>query len=279
MTSTPHPPALSIRRRHPRWMQYYSLRKWQWLPWHMCLIGHGNPPIEKAPTHMQGLYQTHTQKSSAASDLLSFEGRTVILELPSQTGVSENSLTAFTQELERAASPTPFWTALTEHYEKHAQNEDERPHLQAASEACMKYFSTVTGLPRSHPALSRFDPGNVESAWEYAQLARLITLLSVADERPFRFALYCPRGDFEPHVGLGLNIYVPQEFLTGQGVLDTREVMVGITLGTADLVVDKPKALYVPLLVQEQFFSTMYVPTRTQSSAMYAHGRSCDLIL
>lgn len=267
---------MSLKRRHPRWMARYPQGRWTWQPWHMSLLGHGVTPHEKAPSFMASLYQTNTQHTPAAQELLSFEGRTPIQRLPAQTAATDTLLTKVTDELAAAASPLPFWPQPSRawHYRKHGCNDAEHPNLVAAADACMAFFSRVTGLPRTHPDLAAYDPGQVSSELEYVHLARLITLLAAEASRPFGLTLVCPRGDFEPHSALALNITVPQAFFTACGVLDTREVIVGLTLGFAD-----PSDLQWPLLVQDQSFATLFAATPRQASQLYASGRTCTLIL
>lgn len=266
---------LTVRNRHPRWLQQYPRGFWQ--PWHMSLLGHGPRPSEQPTTYMDSLYRTDTQQTPAAQDLLSFEARTPLGSLPTQTGTTETLLLPFAQELAATTDPAPFWTSLDAHYDKHVLRGDSAPFLRAASRACMQHLTRTTG--RSAAALASSDPGEVGSPEEYGRLARLITLIALSAERPFRLTLYCPFGDYEPFHGLAVNIYVPQEFLAGYGVLSDREVLVGITLAGQDHVPGPHGGVHVPRLVPEQNFSTLFAPTPREGARMYGHGRSCTLIL
>ncbi|WP_295822598.1 hypothetical protein [uncultured Deinococcus sp.] len=105
-------------------------------------------------------------------------------------------------------------------------------------------------------------------------MAQLITIVAQDTSRPFGFTLVCPGGNFEPHAALALNITVPQAFLTAHGVLDTREVMLGITLDFTD-----PSDLQWSLLMQDQSFAPLFAATPRQSSQLYGSGRSCTLLL
>ena len=264
---------MTLKKRHPRWMQVYPQGAWTW---HMSLIGHGMPAQERPTSFMSSLYQKNTQQTPAAAELLSFEGRTPIQGLPAQTGATETLLVNLADQLSEAASPLPFWPwrSLFGHYTKHGQNASQHHHLVAAADACMTAFARATGLPRSDPQLAAYDPGQISSALEYVQLARLITMVAMMSERFFPFTLICPRGDFDPHAALSINITVPQAFLTAHGVLDTREVILGITVGFAD-----PADHQWPLLTQDQSFATLFAPEQRTSSRLYASGRTAILIL
>lgn len=266
---------LNIRNRHSKWLQHYPKDFWQ--AWHMSLLGHNPRPTEHPVTHMYSLYRKDNQKTPAAQTLISFEARTLLGHLPSQTGTTENLLLDFAQDLNTNTSSQPFWTSLQSHYNKHVVEGDSGIYLRAASVACMQHLSITTG--QSIASLSSSDPGNLTTPEEYGRLARIITLIAVSAERPFRFTLYCSYGDYEPYHGLSLNIYIPQDFLAQYGVLSEREVLVGITLGSQNHVAGSHGGVYVPLLVPEQNFSTLFAPKSREGARMYADGRSAILIL
>lgn len=229
MTLTQRQRGLTIRARHPRWLQVYPLGFWQ--PWHMSLLGHDMLPTERPVALMDSLYRTDLQKTPPAAELLSFEARTSLPHLPHQTGVTETLLLDFAQELEQARDPRTFWPpqSLQRHFDKHVIRQDSGPYLQGAARAGMVALARLTGVAPAR--LAPLDPGNVDDAWSYAQLARLLLLLSLAAERPFGFTLYCPTGEYRLEHGLVLNIRVPPDFFRVAGQPSDREVLLGLTLG------------------------------------------------
>ncbi|MBB5234168.1 hypothetical protein [Deinococcus budaensis] len=267
--------SLTLRRRHPRWLELYPAGFWR--PWHMGLLGHGSVPVEKPVSLMEGLYRRDRQETPAAQDLLRFEARTVIGHLPTQTGATATLLQGFAEELEPAADLRPFWTTLNAHFEKHGQNSDEVAHLQAASTATMQHLVGLIGLSEAERAA--FDPGPVDTPGRYAALARLVVLLALTPERPFGFSLYCSYGDYEPYHALSLNVTVPQAFLADQGVLAERDVIVGLTVAGKDALPVPGGELLLPRLVPELYFSTLFAPRPREATRMYAGGRFCRLIL
>jgi hypothetical protein len=261
---------LTIPNRYPRWMQRYPQDFWQ--PWHMSLLGHGMIPRQESTALMETLYRTDTQKTAAATALISFEARTILGHLPPTTGANEALLQEFVEDLEGATDVRPFWTTLNDHFNKHVTLGSSGPALRAASSACMHYLTGLTGLSMAEHA--EVDPGEVDTPERYARLARLITLLSVTPERHFEFSLYCASDQT-----LALNIRVPPSFLTDQGEQADREVLVGLTLATADQVPGPGGGVAVPMLVPELYFSTLFAPTPREGKRMYGDGRSCHLNL
>lgn len=266
---------LTIANRHPHWLRHY--RQGDWQPWQMSLIGHGHVPRQEPPSLMDGLYRTDTQKTDAAQALLSFERRTLIGHLPPSTGVRPALLQDFAEELDRAADLRLFWTTLDAHFDKHVVRGNEGPFLAAAASACMAHLQTLMLLTTQE--LTATDPGTVSTPEEYARLARLIVLLAMTPERPFAFSLYCASSEYQPMHALALNIRIGQAFLHGYGVLDSREILVGLTVAGRDEVPGPSGGVIVPVLTPELYFSTLFAPEPKVSRGMYGHGRSCDLIL
>lgn len=266
---------LTISNRHPRWLERYA--PGFWMDWHMSLIGHNSRPWQRPVTFMDALYQTHTQKSAAASELLGFEARTVLGHLPAQSGATTGLLQAFAEDLEGALDLRPFWTTLDAHFDKHVRRGDSGPFLEAAASACMQHLAQTVGLSEQERA--DLEPGAVDTPERYARLARLITLLALAEERPFPISLYCASSEYEPVHALALNIQVPPAFLSTYGASDEREVLVGLTLAGKDQVPGPGGGVSVPVLVPDQYFSTLFAPTPRQGARMSGDGRSCHLIL
>lgn len=266
---------LTISKRHPRWREHYPQDFWT--PWHMSLLGHDQVPQQRPTSFMDALYRTNTQRSDAALELLGFERRTVLGHLPPHTGVTPDLLQGLAEELDAARDLRAFWTSLEAHFDKHVTRGDSGPFLAAASRACLSYLRSLTDLS---PMEARdLDPGEVDSPLAYARLARLITLLAVTPDRPFSFSLYCASSDYEPLHALALNVRVPQTFLSRQGVLAEREVLLGVTLAGKDEVPGPGGGVLVPTLVPDQYFSTLFAPTPRMGGRMYDAGRSCILTL
>lgn len=266
---------LTIARRHPHWLRHY--RQGDWLPWHMSLIGHGALPRQESTSLMDGLYRTDTQKTPAASALLSFEGRTVLGHLPPTTGVKPALLQDFAEDLGAAADLRPFWTTLDAHFRKHVTHGDSGPFLAAAATACMRHFEGLMVLTPQEVA--DMHPGEVDTPEGYARLARLMILLALMPERPFSFSLYCASSDYEPLHALALNLRIDQTFLQGYGVLDAREILLGLTLAGRDQVAGPGGGVTVPVFTPALYFSTLFAPTPVVGQRMYQGGRSCHLIL
>lgn len=245
----------------------------------MAVLQHGGMGQVPSPvTLMADLYHPAKPQANPASTLLlTFEKRTLLGHLPPEIRLQRTVLESLMDDCQDtpAASLGEFWGNLDSHVQKHLTS-DEQPHLEAAARALRAEMQS-RGVDLSLDPT--FFPATVTDAASYAALARAILFLAVLPASPLRLRLYSARGDFVPYGALNLNIDVPEGFLQAHGEAGTREVVVGLALAIAERVVTPKEAVFVPILNQELYFSTLYAPDPPSSSRLRQRGRSGIVVL
>jgi len=245
----------------------------------MAVLSHGGMGSSPPPvTFMSPLYHPAAKHSNPASALLlSFEKRTLLGHLPGRMTLDRIVPTSLLEAcVEAEVDDLPlFWNDLPAHVHKHL-NATESPHFDAVARA-------VGSELRSRGVNTAADPDvfpvAVTDSRSYAALARTLLLVGLLPNTPFQWRAYCPRGSFVPYSALSLNIDVPEQFFIQHGESGQREVMLGLNVAVADVVNTVVGQALVPVLSSRVSFSTLFTPTRTESSRLRCAGSSSTVFL
>lgn len=277
MTAASH---LGLRSRVAAWQQHYPTRAF-WRAWHMAVLAHGGMGAAPPPVSvMDDLYHpARPLKNPASTLLLTFEKRTLLGHLPTETRLERTVPRSLLDACAGVADPrdlAAFWGDLSAHVARHL-TPAEQPHLSAAARAIRAELRARGVDPDAVPG---FFPAAVTDLPTYAALARAILFLAVLPESPLGFRLYSASSSrYVPYDALTLNVDVTERFLQERGESGEREVILGLPLAVAETV-EVPRArLLVPILGRLVFFGTLYAPDAPLSSRLRTPGRSATLYL
>lgn len=269
---------LSLHQRKAAWKIHYpGLDFWQ--NWHMAMLEHGSQHPPSSVSVMAPLYHPASPRRNPASDLLfSFEKRSLLSRLPSETRVEK---TVPRSLLDACASATPqelaaFWGDLGDHFQRHAIPE-ELPSLNEAAQALRLEMQCRGRDPDSVPD---FFPGAVADPFSYAALARAVLFLALIPGSPCRAELYCAsNSEYVPYDALTLNLILPESFLQGHGLGGRREVRLGLYLAASEQYQTPLGSAIIPVLNHRVSFGTLFAPDLVTSSRLRQPGRSATLYL
>ena len=270
---------LSSRTRFAAWLRHYPSAAF-WQPWHMGVLHHGGVIASQPPVSvMTPLYHPASGPRSPASELLlRFEQRTVLGFLPN---VIRFPVTVPRTLLSACAAFPPsglnaFWGNLQTHVARHLSPQDQ-PSFDAAAQAVRAELRLRRIDPDGVPG---FFPSAVTDADSYAALARALLYLATLPHSPLQLRLYCPQNAaFSPPSALSINIDVPLGFLSAHGQLATRELVLGLTLASSEVIHVPGGSVTVPVLSAEINFATLFVAGAGLASQIRRAGYASTLFL